>query len=161
MGANVSIISLISESEFEIEARVPEADIAAVKIGDFAQVTLDAYGNDVVFEARVVAIDPAETIVEGVATYKTTFAFLVKDARVRSGMTANIDVVTDRREGVVVVPRRAVITRGDEAFVRIMNSAGVVGEVKVKIGLVGSDGNAEIIGGIREGDAAVISSLIK
>ena len=158
VGANVSVISLISESEFEIEARVPEADIAAVKIGDLAQVTLDAYSNDVVFEAKVVAIDPAETIVEGVATYKTTFAFLAKDARVRSGMTANIDVVTDWREGAVVVPRRAIIKRGDETFVRVMDGAGTVNEVKVKAGLVGSDGNAEILEGMREGDVVVTSS---
>lgn len=158
VGANASVVSLISESEFEIEARVPEADIAAVKIGDLAQVTLDAYGNDVVFEAKVVAIDPAETVVEGVATYKTTFAFLKKDERARSGMTANIDVVTDRREGVVVVPRRAIIKRGDETFVRVLDSMGAISEVKVKAGLVGSDGNAEIIEGVREGDKVVTSS---
>ena len=158
VGVNVSVISLISELEFEMEARVPEADIAAVKIGDPAVVTLDAYGNNVVFDAKVVSIDPAETVIEGVATYKTTFAFLAKDARVKSGMTANIDVVTDRREGVIVVPRRAVIKRGDEAFVRVMNSAGIVSEIKVKQGLVGSDGNAEILEGIREGDMVVTSS---
>ena len=146
VGVNVSVISLISELEFEMEARVPEA------------VTLDAYGNNVVFDAKVVSIDPAETVIEGVATYKTTFAFLAKDARVKSGMTANIDVVTDRREGVIVVPRRAVIKRGDEAFVRVMNSAGIVSEIKVKQGLVGSDGNAEILEGIREGDMVVTSS---
>ncbi|MBI5913598.1 efflux RND transporter periplasmic adaptor subunit [Candidatus Azambacteria bacterium] len=158
VGANVSVISLISESEFEMEARVPEADIAAVKIGDPASVTLDAYGNDVVFDAKVVAIDPAETVIEGVATYKTTFAFLTKDARVRSGMTANIDVITDRREGVMVVPRRAIIRRGNDAFIRVMDSAGTVNEVKVKTGLAGSDGNAEILEGIHEGDAVVTSS---
>lgn len=158
VGANAAVVSLISESEFEMEARVPEADIAAVKIGDRAEVTLDAYGNDVVFQAKVVAIDPAETVVEGVATYKTTFAFLTKDERVRSGMTANIDVVTDRREGVVVVPRRAIIKRGDETFVRVLDSMGAISEVKVKAGLVGSDGNAEIIEGVHEGDKVVTSS---
>ena len=158
VGANVSIISLISESEFEMEARVPEADIAAVKIGDLAEVTLDAYGTDAVFDAKVVAIDPAETVVEGVATYKTTFAFLEKDERVRSGMTANIDVVTDRREGAVVVPRRAIIKRGDESFVRVLDGTGAVREVKVKAGLVGFDGNAEILEGINEGDIVITSS---
>ncbi|MCR4323243.1 MAG: efflux RND transporter periplasmic adaptor subunit [Candidatus Azambacteria bacterium] len=161
VGASVAVISLISELEFEIEARVPEADVAAVKIGDLATVTLDAYGNDVVFNARVVAIDPAETIVDGVATYKTTFAFLAKDARVKSGMTANIDVVTDRREGAVVVPRRAISKQGSDAFLRVLDSAGIVHEVKVLVGLIGSDGNAEIIEGIHEGDAVIISSPVQ
>lgn len=161
VGASVPIVSLISESEFEMEARVPEADIAVVKIGDPADVTLDAYGNEVIFEARVVAIDPAETVVEGVATYKTTFAFIKKDARVKSGMTANIDVITDVRTGAVVVPRRTIIKRGENSFLQVLNNTGAVNEVKIKTGLAGSDGNVEIIEGIREGDVVVTSLPIK
>lgn len=161
VGASVPIVSLISESEFEMEARVPEADIAVVKIGDPADVTLDAYGNEVIFEARVVAIDPAETVVEGVATYKTTFAFIKKDARVKSGMTANIDVITDARTGAVVVPRRTIMKRGENSFLQVLNDAGAVNEVKIKTGLAGSDGNVEIIEGIREGEKVVLPSPVK
>ena len=56
------------------------------EIGDNANITLDAYDSDVVFGARVTSIEPAETIVDGVATYKTTLQFNKKDRRVRSGM---------------------------------------------------------------------------
>ena len=155
VSANTPLVSLISASQFEIEANMPEADIAKVKLGNTAKVTLDAYGNDVNFNVKVVAIDPAETIVDGVATYKTTFQFTDKDERIKSGMTANIDISTEKREGVIVIPQRAVVTQNGDKIVRILNSE-TPKEVKVKTGLRGSDGNIEIIEGVNEGDKVII-----
>ncbi|HBW56192.1 TPA: hypothetical protein DEF58_03115, partial [Candidatus Azambacteria bacterium] len=73
--ANAILVSVLS-SIYEIEAFIPEVDIAKIKISDSAKVTLDAYGKDVAFDAKVVMINPAETMVEGVATYKTTLRFI-------------------------------------------------------------------------------------
>src|SRR3989344_2383078 len=94
VGAGTAVISLISETNFEIEANVPEADVAKIHLDDKAETTLDAYGSGVVFETAVSAIDPAETIIEGVATYKTTLQFAGKDERIKSGMTANVDITS-------------------------------------------------------------------
>jgi HlyD family secretion protein len=155
MAANTIVVSLISESQFKIESNVAEADIAKVKIGNLAIVTLDAYSNDVIFEAGVVAIDPAETMIEGVATYKTTLHFTHEDKRIKTGMTADIDIVTDQRENVIVVPIRAIITKNGDTIVQILKEKKPV-ETKVKTGLRGSDGNIEIIEGLSEGDKVVI-----
>lgn len=155
VSANTPLVSLISASQFEIEANIPEADIAKVKLGNTAKVTLDSYGNDASFDVKITAIDPAETVIDGVATYKTTFQFTDKDERIKSGMTANIDISTEKREGVVVIPQRAVVTQNGDKIVRILNSE-TPKEVKVKTGLRGSDGNIEIIEGVNEGDKVII-----
>jgi len=157
VSANTSIVSLISASQFEIEANVPEADIAKVSVGNTSLVTLDAYGRDVVFEAKVVAVDPAETIVDGVATYKVTFQFIKNDERVKSGMTANIDIKSASRENVIAIPQRAIIRKNGDQFVRIADGESFK-EVKVETGLRGSDGNIEIISGINEGDKVITFS---
>ena len=133
---------------------MPEADIAKVSVGNTSIVTLDAYGRDVVFEAKVVAIDPAETIVDGVATYKVTFQFIEDDERIKSGMTANIDITSDNRENVIAVPQRSIIRKNGDKFVRILDGNNVK-EIKVETGLYGSDGNIEIIRGINEGDKVI------
>lgn len=157
MSAGAVAVSLISESQFEMETNVPEADIIKVKIGDSAKVTLDAYGNDVIFEARVTKVDPAETVIEGVATYKTTLQFIKKDGRLKSGMTANIDILADKRENVISIPQRAVASRDEDKIVKILldEKTGETSEVKVKTGLRGSDGNVEILEGVKEGDKVV------
>lgn len=150
-----SIVSVMSANKFEIEANVPEADIAKIKIGDVSQATLDAYGSDVVFQTRVVKIDPAEIVIEGVPTYKTTLQFASEDNRIKSGMTANLDILTDRRDNALTIPQRALISKDGNKTVKILVEKALK-EVPVKAGLRGSDGTMEILEGLQEGDKVVI-----
>lgn len=157
ISANSPLVSLISEAKFQIEANVPEADIAKVKIGDTAEVTIDAYGRDVVFEAKVIFIDPAEIMIEGVATYKTTLEFTKEDDHIRPGMTANIDILTAKRQNVIFVPSRAVITKDGQKFVLVDVGNSKQEERKIETGLRGPDGNIEIISGLKAGEKVIIS----
>ncbi|MFH1979230.1 MAG: efflux RND transporter periplasmic adaptor subunit [Patescibacteria group bacterium] len=154
VSANSVMVSVISESEFEVESDIPEVDVAKIEVGDIAKTTLDAYGEDLIFEAFVVSVDPAETIIEGVPSYTTTFQFKEKDGRIRSGMTVNIDIVTDKSEGVLVIPQRAVVTRNGNKFVRVVVDDKIQ-EKMVEVGLRGSFGEVEIIEGLEEGDEIV------
>lgn len=157
VSANIPIVSIISEKRFQIEANVAEADIAKIKIGEIAEITLDAYGSDVVFQAAVIAINPAETVIEGVSTYKTTLQFKEEDGRLKSGMTANTNIQTASRENVIAVPQRLVVTQGENKFVKILNNDGTVSNVNVKTGLRDSEGNVEIISGLSAGEKVIIS----
>jgi len=152
---NATVVSLISDGVFTISANVAEADLAKIAVGDPARVTLDAYGSETIFNATVSAIDPAETIVEGVSTYKVTLYFDEKDDRIRSGMTANTDILTDVRKGVLFVPTRAIFTQEGGRFVRIPTENGATEEVSVVAGLRGSDGVTEIVSGLEEGQTIV------
>jgi len=149
--AQVPLVTLISSSQYEMEANVPEADIARLKVGQTAKVTLDAYSSDVVFDAHVTKIDPAETMIDGVPTYKVTFQFDKKDERLRSGMTANLDVLTEQKENVLAVPSRAVYSRDGKKYVRKYVHSTFV-ETEVVIGIRGSDGYVEVLSGLSEGE---------
>lgn len=155
---NTPVVSLISDAKFEIEANLAEVDIAKTNVGNSAQVTLDAYGSDANFAAAVVAIDPAETIVEGVPTYKVKLQFNVEDERIRSGMTANVVIAADKREAVLVIPQRAVFEQAGQKKVRLLRGEGkkaTVAETAVVLGLRGSDGGVEVLEGLNEGDRVV------
>ena len=157
VGANENIVSVISEGEFEIDALVVEADIIDLEVGDKATLSLDAYGEDVLFEAIVIDIDPAAELIEGVANYRTTLEFVEgveSDERIRVGMTADIDLVTAEREKVISIPQRAVIFKEGKKVVRVLEG-GVLREVEVEIGITGGRGQIEIISGIEEGDVIV------
>lgn len=152
-----TIFTIISDTSFEIEAYVPEADIAKIKIGDKARITLDAYGGDVPFSGRVTAIDPAETIIDNVPTYKTTLRFTESDPRIKSGMTANIDVSTSSRENVLFAPERSIITRDSGKFIRAVTVDGTITDVPVTVGLKGSDGLIELLSGVKEGTTVIMA----
>ncbi len=149
------IYYLLGEGGLEVTANVSEIDIAKVAVGNSTSITLDAYGPDVAFDAHVVTIDPAETVINGVSTYKVTFAFDVADERLRSGMTANIKIATQNRKNVLVVPLRAVSTK-DGAKTVIVKVGEQEQSVAVRLGLKGEDGMVEVLEGLTEGDIVLV-----
>lgn len=160
VAVNVPVISLLGEGKFTVEVNIAETDIAKVAIGDEAIATLDAYGPDVQFKATVASIDLAETLVEGVAAYKTTLQFIEEDERIRSGLTANIQIMADRRDNVLFVSSRQVTTRDGKHYVQLAKKQAdgkvATSEVEITLGLRGSDGRIEILSGLQEGDEIVV-----
>ena len=148
---NAVVISIIGSGTYQIEARVTESDIARVPIGSPATVTLDAYGKNEIFDATVSHIDLSETIINGVATYKTILAFDEIDERIKSGLTANIDILHDKKEDVLFVPTRSIFSENQKQFVKKIEGENTV-DWEVKTGLRGSDGKTEISEGLIEGD---------
>lgn len=155
VSSSVPVISMMSNTQFEIETFIPEADISEITLENKANVTLDAYDSDIIFKAYVGFVDPAETIIEGVSTYKVLLQFEEEDARVLSGMTANVDIVTGTRDNVLTVPQRAVIEKDGQKLVRVVKGEETE-EVEVVVGLRGFDGDVEILEGLNEGDQIVV-----
>lgn len=157
VSANTTVISLIAEEELEIEALIPEADITKVQVSNKAKLTLDAYGDDVLFDAIVTDIHPAAALTDGVATYKTTLVLQDPSVVVKAGMTADIDIITAQRGNAIAVPQRAVIFTDGRRIVRILNNTGTVEEREVETGIIGNRGLIEIVSGLQEGERVVTS----
>ncbi len=153
MSANEIAFTIMTAEQYKIEVFVPESNISKVNIGNMAKVTLDAYGKEVVFDANVSRIDPAETIVEGIPTYKVTLSILA-DPRIRSGMTADINIITSEKKGVISIPTRAIIEKDGQIFVRKVEGDSYI-ETSIIIGLKGSNGNTELVSGLNIGDIVV------
>ena len=156
IGAGDSVATLESGEGFIIEAEVPEADSAKINLGDAGKVTLDAYGEEALFAARVSEIEQSEKVIEGVSTYKTTLVFTYADSRLRSGLTANIALTTDERRGVFTLPARAIRSASRTDAVTIQNADGIRETRAVTLGLRGSNGLVEIIAGLSDGDRILL-----
>jgi len=140
-----------------MEAYIPEADIAKVAVGNKAEVTLDAYGSDQIFPASIYQIEQAETFLDGVATYKVKLKFDKEDSRIKSGMTANIDIITKEVKGALTLPGRALTTKDGSRYVNILDSEKEnYTENKVEIGVKDNTGMVEIKNGLKEGDFVAI-----
>ena len=154
------LITLISDQKLQIEANVSEVNISKVSIGNPVMVTFDAIPDET-FEAKVVYIDPAAVVVDGVATYKITVGFADKQvstegARVRSGMTANLKIQTKQLADRIKVPAYAIYKKGDTSYVRVVLDKGTE-EREVTTGARGKDGSVEIMRGISSGDKIVVT----
>ncbi len=158
VSAGTTLIRVMSPDTPAVEAYVSEGDIGKVSAGDPSDVTLDAYGQDVIFPASIVSIDPSETEIDGVSTYKVTAQFTEPDERIRSGMTANLDIATETREDALALPVRAIRFVDGQATVEILGpDAKSTSTATVTIGIRSADGYVEIVSGFEAEDVVVVS----
>ncbi|HEY4495667.1 MAG TPA: efflux RND transporter periplasmic adaptor subunit [Candidatus Paceibacterota bacterium] len=142
--------NIISDKNFEVRVDVPEANIAKVAIGNEAILTLDAYGPRVKFSGKLVRINPAEKIIEGVATYESTIEFKEQDSRIKSGMTANI-IFNIRKDGILVIPQNTVTRKQGAPYV-VISENGTQQERRIRTGSIGINGFIEVVDGLKEGE---------
>ncbi len=153
---STSQISLISEGAFQIETYIPEVSIAGLSTGNTATVTLDAYGAEKEFTATVVSVDPAETLHEGVSTYKTVLQFVGRNEGIRSGMTANVLITTRRVPNALVVPSGAIFERDGRSYVHVRTKDGEEERMVVLGSGATLIGNVEVVSGLEAGDVVII-----
>jgi HlyD family secretion protein len=69
----------------------------------------------------------------------------------RAGLSANADVIIQKREGVLVIPERVVTFEGDGAWVQVARADGTSEKRVVRTGL--SDAiQVEVLEGLKEGE---------
>ena len=93
--------------DIRVEASVDEADIGQVKSSQSVSFTVDAY-PDRKFIGDVEVVRLAPEIAQNVVTYTVTILARNEDMSLLPGMTANIEIVTGRREDVMLVPNEAI-----------------------------------------------------
>ena len=151
-----SVMKIISGGTLQVEADISELDVSLVNPGDPVEITLDAYGANEIFTGSVAQVDPAETVVDNLPTYGITVVFDEVDARVRSGMTANIRIITDEKDSVLTIPGGAVSFDAGDIIVHVVDGGDAERRV-VETGTYGMDGNVEIISGLTEGEVVLIN----
>jgi HlyD family secretion protein len=164
------IITLMSDASFEIETFVSENDVPKLKIGQIAKVTLDALGDATVFEATVSEVDLSETIKDGVVTYRMRLQFTTRDERIKSGLTTNVIVETDKRSNVIKVPQTAIVISNGKKNIKIAPAGTTAWSkdiddqsklVAVTTGGIDREGYLEVISGISVGDSIIVKSVAK
>ena len=158
-------------TKMQVDTNVDEADIGRVNVGQKATFTVDAYpGRN--FAGAVREIRKAPINVQNVVTYDVVVAVANPDLKLFPGMTANVKILVDSREGVLKIPNaalrfRPVPSTRDAAAkpgrphaetVWVLSDEGKLGPVPVKLGI--SDGlYTEVLeGNLREGQEIVVSA---
>ncbi|MBU4360387.1 efflux RND transporter periplasmic adaptor subunit [Patescibacteria group bacterium] len=151
------VLEMIGESNLQIEVDISESDVAKLKAGQDADVSLDAFGDDEIFAGKVTFIDPAETIIQDVVYYKVKIQLnnVLNDASydIKPGMTANVIICTNKKENVLIVPPRGVKSNNGDKYVEILIN-GTLEEKIVTTGLRG-DERIEIISGLSGGEEVI------
>jgi HlyD family secretion protein len=151
-------------TQMEVDTNVSESDIGAIREGDGADFTVDAFPNRS-FHGKVVQVRQSPQSVQNVITYDVVVGVDNKDLALMPGMTASTQIVADRRDNVLRVPDQALRyapggmaaqTHDAGPHLWLMRDGKPVA-VAVKVGL-DDDSFAEILGGaVKEGDAVIVA----
>ncbi len=151
-------IKMLATENYEIEVDISESDIAKIEVGNKANITLDAFTDEQVFEGVVTKINPAQTEIQDVIYYRVTVSLQAQQpegivlylGKIKPGMTANIEIQTAKKEKVLVIPLRAVKEKAGKRVVQVLEN-NQPREVEVVLGLRGDEGLVEVVSGLTEG----------
>ncbi len=151
---STAAVTVVDPSNLQIKVTIAEVDMAKVKVGNTAQVTLDALPG-ATYNAKVTAISPSGTVTQGVVNYPVILVLTDADRAIKPGMTANLTIEVERRDNVLLIPTRAVRTQGNQKIVTVQ-SQGQLSQMRVTTGL-SNDTSVEITSGLQEGDVVVVN----
>ena len=101
-----------------IKAGINEVDIGKIRLDQPVRITLDAYPK-ARFAGVIERIAPAARLEEKVKVFEVEIAIDRQGAELRTGMTANIDVVGEKREAVLTVPVEAIFKKDETDVVYV------------------------------------------
>jgi HlyD family secretion protein len=90
----------------QVEANIDEADIGAVKAGQDAKFTVDAYPGKP-FPAKIQTLEFSPLTTDGVVTYKAILSVDNSDLLLRPGMTATAQIIVNNVDNALAVPNTA------------------------------------------------------
>ena len=119
--AGTPVVEVVNPSAMRVRARVNQADIDELETGQRVKVGLDAY-PDLSFDGRVAQISPigvASALSPKVRTFVVLIDVTGSNPKLMPDLTASLDVELSRVPKALVVPRDAVVSDGEQTYVRV------------------------------------------
>lgn len=138
-------------SKMKVTVQVGEKDIAKIAVGQSANVTYPAF-PDIVSQGTVTAIasvanSDAANGGGGSVTFNVDILIEAPDSRLKPGMTAEVSVVTEQLDDVVMVPTMALMTEdGEHYYVNVATDDEGKQTRRVKVTVVTQNDNEAVVG---------------
>jgi HlyD family secretion protein len=156
VSSGIIVVTLADLSNLRVLAFVDETDISKVEVGQQVEATFDAFPG-LSFLGQVLEVPLQGTLSQNILTYEVPVSLEgTENVALKTGMTANLNIVVGRRENALLVPAMAV-QQGEEGNVVLVQDTpqGTAVATPVQVGL--SDGTyVEIVSGLIEGDRVLV-----
>lgn len=152
-------VSYAHPEDMTISVDVTQEDVTALAVGDKVEIIFSAY-EDNPYEGSILSIDTTATSRES-ATISYTVVIGVKGdtQQLYGGMTADVTFVTEEKEDVLYLSKKAVVEKNGKTYVYMDTALGKKELKEVTTGI--SNGvYIEIISGLEEGDTVYIASKV-
>ncbi|WYL94426.1 MAG: efflux RND transporter periplasmic adaptor subunit [Gloeotrichia echinulata IR180] len=154
-GATSTSIAELS-SGLEIEAKIPEANIAKINPGQTVDIQADTYPNET-FKGRVNLIAPRAVQENNVTSFRVKVALSTGQAKLKSGMNAKLTFLSQPIKNALVIPLAAVVTQPNgQTGVYIADEQNQAKFQPIKVSATSGD-KVQVLSGLKKGVRVFIS----
>jgi RND family efflux transporter MFP subunit len=153
-GGTTGFIVLATTGTLTLHGTIGEADVAKLRLGQVANVTVDALGANSRLTGRVTSLDPVATIQQGVPVYGVDVTIDLLTQALRPGMSGTAQVIIASKQGVLTVPNLAIRSQGGRRYVQVLKDGEAV-DTEVTFGIA-NDTVTEVSSGLEEGQLVVL-----
>lgn len=158
VNSGATILTVLDDTTLNLPVQIDETEIAGVKVGQSADVTLDAFDGQT-FTGKVVRVSPGATQSSGISVFTATVQLSNPDGQLRAGMTAEAEIIQSEETGLLV-PSRAIQTVRNRSYVQLPAADGAAGNAEgeqVRVETGATDGtNTIVTGGLTPGQEVVV-----
>ncbi|MBO6044237.1 MAG: efflux RND transporter periplasmic adaptor subunit [Bacteroidales bacterium] len=160
MNDGTTVATVANMNDLIFDGNIDETEVGALSEGVPVVITIGALQN-YSFDATLEYISPKAVENNGANQFEIKAAVTVdSDQMIRSGYSANAEIVLERVTGVLTLPESALEFDGDDTYVQVLAADGSTTRTKVETGL--SDGvNIEIKSGVTEGTKVRGSKIVE
>jgi HlyD family secretion protein len=151
VGGGTTVITLSDLSRIFVLATVDESSIGQVKVGQDATITVDAFRGQA-FSGKVIRIAAKGVNVSNVVTFEVKIEVTSQNkAMLKPLMTANVQIIQERHDEVLLVPVRAVQRQDNQIVAVVVNADDTTSTRAVTVGMMDGE-NYEVLSGLQEGE---------
>jgi len=147
------VVTVLASDAFELKTRIPEIDITKLEVGQDVEAVFDAQPFDI-RTGNISYISPLAIIIDGVAYFEATIELDEMPSWIKSGLNADVDIIVDKRDAVLRIPKRFLIESTDNLYSVRVQSGNAYATTSVTPSFMGNDGFVEITG-LNEGDTVI------
>jgi HlyD family secretion protein len=155
-GATSTSIAELS-SGLEVVAKLPEASLTEIRVGQRAQITTDAFPGEV-FQGRVVMVSPRAVIENEVNSFPVSVSIETGVGQLKPAMNVQVRFLAEPIRGALALPLAALTTgENDRRGVLRRKRDGSIEFVPVTVGRISGE-QVQIVKGLNRGDRVLISA---
>jgi len=159
IGRHAPLFSIADLSNLVVRVGVSELDAPALQPGDSVLVQVDAVGEHNPLTGRIRRIFPAAEADSRLIRVEIALP-AAAELGVRPGYLARVQLLVDRREGVLAVPAAAVATTGGETFVMVVDAQQRLQQRPIEPGILRGNWR-EVRAGLDPGEQVVDANPIE
>jgi len=138
-------------------ASVDENDIGELEVGQNCLINVDAY-RDETFDGTVIKIHPQASNTGGNTTFRTDIEVPNPDDKLKSGMSAEIEIITRIIPDLLLLPDRAIAEHNDKYYVFVVDEDDKIEAREITIGETNYEAT-EVTDGLEEGDQVIVRGV--